>query len=353
MSKPRRLLGLLAIVIAMAIATRIALPFAIQRYVNRVLDRNDTYAGSIGDVDVALFRGAYAIEQVEIHKRNGKVPVPLFASERVDLSIQWRALLFDAALVGEVAFLRPQINIVGAESAARQQTGAGVDWRDTLEDLFPVRINQVQVRDGSLHYRTFSTDPPVDVYLHHVDLLAANLTNSRDLSADRVAQVRLRAIPMNAGRLRARISLDPFSERPDFDLDAEVTGADLTQWNDFLRAHFRFDVQSGGFSIYAELAANGDRFDGYVKPFFEHIDVLRYDEERDEQSFLASIWEGVVGVTTELFEDQPHDRVATRIPISGSVDDPKLGFWATLGNVVRNAFIEALVPRLERSVGRG
>lgn len=336
--------------LAILVAARAALPIAIQRYVNRVLDRHESYAGRVGDVDVALIRGAYTIEAVEILKRNGKVPVPFFASEWVDLSIQWRAL-FDGALVGEVSFERPQINLVAAPSRASQQTGAGVDWRETVEDLFPVKINRVNVRDGSLHFRNFHSEPRVDVYVHHLDLLAENLTNSRDLSADRVAQVTLRAVPMNAGLLRARVSLDPFAERPDFDLDAEVKGADLTQWNDFLRAYAKFDVQRGGFSLYAELLAKEDRFDGYVKPFIQDVDVLRFEEERDEQGLLASLWEGVVGVAAEIFEDQPHDRVATRIPIAGSVDDPRVGFWATLGNVVRNAFVESFVPSLERSIG--
>lgn len=332
------------------IAARALLPIAIQRYVNRVLDRHEAYAGTVGDVDVALIRGAYTIEQVEILKRNGKVPVPFFASELVDFSIQWRAL-FDGALVGEVAFERPQINLVAGPSKASQQTGAGVDWRETVEDLFPVKINRVEVRDGSLHFRDFHSDPKVDVYLHHLDLVAENLTNSRELSADRVAQVTLRATPMNAGLLRARVSLDPFAERPDFDLDAEVTGADLTQWNDFLRAYAHFDVQKGGFALYTELLAQEGRFDGYVKPFIKDVDVLRFAEERKEQGLLASLWEGVVGVAAEVFEDQPHDRVATRIPIKGTVEDPRVGFWTTLGNVVRNAFIESFVPSLERSVG--
>jgi hypothetical protein len=343
----RRARWLLISALGVVVAARAALPVAIQRYVNRVLDRNAAYTGSIGDVDVALFRGAYGIEDVDIRKRDGSVPVPFFTSEWVDLSIQWRALI-DGVLVGEVSFLRPQINIVGGP---RPQTGAGVDWRQTVEDLFPFEINHVQVRDGSLHYRDFHSDPRVDVYLHHLDLLAQNLTNSRNLAEDRVAQVTLRAIPMNAGLLRVRISLDPFEQRPDFDLDAELSGADLTQWNDFLRAYFHFDVERGGFDCYAELLASNDRFDGYVKPFFENVDVLRYEEERDEQGFFASLWEGIVGVAAEIFQDQPHDRVATRVPISGSVEDPQLGFWTTLGNVVRNAFIESLVPRLERSVG--
>ena len=52
-------------------------------------------------------------------------------------------------------------------------------------------------------------------------------------------------------------------------------------------------------------------------------------------------------------QDQSADRVATRIPIAGSVTAPEVDFWRTLGNVLRNAFVEAFVPALEHSVGQG
>ena len=340
----------LAIGFGVLLLLRALLPIAIQRYVNRVLDRNEHYGGHAGDVDVALIRGAYTIESVEIRKRNARVPVPLLACEQIDLSIQWRAL-FDGALVGEIWLLRPHINLVAAQSSAQQQTGAGDDWRATVESLFPVKIDRVEVQDGKIALRAFQTKPQVDVSLRHVTLVAHNLTNSRSLSADRVAEITMRATPMNAGVLRARASLDPFAAKPDFDLDAEVKGADLTQWNDLLRAYLHFDVQKGTFSLYTELSAKDDRFEGYLKPFLGDLDVLELAEEGEKQGLLASVWEGIVGATAEIFEDRKNDRVATRIPISGSVEDPNLGFWVTLGNVVRNAFIESFQPQLERSVG--
>jgi hypothetical protein len=342
-------IALVAVAVLLLLA-RALLPVAIQRYVNRVLDRDETYEGRIGDVDVALFRGAYEIEDVQIRKRGGKVPVPFFSSPLVDLSIEWRAL-FDGSLVGEVAMERPELNLVAGSTSARSQAGAGVDWRKTVEDLFPLRINRFTARDGSVHFRAFDTEPQVNVYLQHVDLVARNLTNSLDLSESRVASLEVHAVPMNAGRLRMRASFDPFSERPDFDFDGQVTGADLTQWNDFLRAYAGIDVQRGGFALYAELLAHGNRFEGYVKPFLRHVDVLRLDEELEEQGLLASLWEGIVGMTQEAFENQPDDRLATRIPISGTVENPDVGFWATLANVLRNAFVKALVPQLEDSVG--
>lgn len=346
----RRIPIAVLVAIGVLILARALLPLAIERYVNRVLSRDETYVGHVGDVDLALFRGAYEIEDVRIDKRSGAVPVPFFTSEIVDLSIQWRAL-FDGALVGEVEFLHPKLEFVAGPTKAKSQAGAGVDWRKTVEDLFPFKINRVAVRDGEIHFRAFHTDPPVDVYLHHTELVALNLTNAQDLSESRVATIRVDAIPMNAGRLRAKLEIDPFARTPDFDFDGQVTGADLTQWNQFLRAYAGFDVQRGGFSVFAELLADGNRFDGYVKPFFRDVDVLRWEEEKHEQSFFASVWEAVVGTAAEVFQDQPNDRVATRIPISGTVADPRIGFWTTLGNVLRNAFLKAFVPQLEGSVG--
>jgi hypothetical protein len=158
---------------------------------------------------------------------------------------------------------------------------------------------------------------------------------------------------MNRGRLWARVEVDPFAQRPDFDLDGAVTGADLTQWNDFLRAYAGVDVQRGSFSVYVELLGHAGRFEGYLKPFVEDLDVLRLEDEIEEQGFFASIWEALVGGAAEVLEDQPEDRQATRIPLSGSVDDPEASFWAALGGALRNAFVERLLPQLEGSVGEG
>jgi hypothetical protein len=340
----------LAALVLLLVGLRAYAPIWVQRQVNRVLDRNQSYQGQVGDVDLSLWRGAYSIDDVAILKRGGKVPVPFFAAESVDFSVEWRAL-FEGAWVGEVVFVRPQLNFVAGPSPARRQDGRGADWRQLVEDLHPMKIDRVEVIDGALHFRNFSSDPPVDVYLRDVDLVAHNLTNSKDLSADRVARLRMSATPLGGGTLESRMSFDPFAKRPSFDLDLALRDADLTRWNSLLRAYGKFDVERGHFSVYTELAANDGRFEGYLKPFLEDVDVLRLPEEKHEQSWFASLWEAIVGATAEVFQDQENERVATRIPIRGTVDDPDASFWLTLGNVVRNAFFESFQPRLEGSVG--
>jgi hypothetical protein len=337
--------------VALAVAARAAAPLVLQRYVNRVLDRTEGYRGSIGDVDLSLWRGAYTIDDVRIEKSSGRVPVPLFRAPKVDLSIEWRAL-FDGSLVGEIWFEAPELNLVAGPTKRDRQSGAEGDWRKTVRDLLPVKINRVTARNGTVHFRNFRSDPPVDVYLRSVHLVVRNLTNSKDLSNTLVARAELSAVPMNAGKLQVKLSLDPYAELPTFDFEGKATGLDLTQWNSFLRAYAGADVQRGTVQVYAELEAADGAFQGYAKPFLEDVDVLRLDEEYEEQGLFASLWEALIGGTAEAVQDQSEDRIATRIPISGTVASPRVGFWTTLGNTLRNAFVESFVPALEHSLPR-
>jgi hypothetical protein len=342
-------IGLVAAALVL-LAARVALPHVLERWVEWILDRNAEYTGRVDDVDVALWRGAYALDGVAIEKRSGAVPVPFLACPRIDLSIHWRAL-FRGAVVGEVWFLEPDLNFVRGRSRATRQTGAGADWRAIVEALFPLRIDRVVVSDGRVHYRDFGTDPRVDVRLERVQIEGRNLTNSLEIAETRVAHVVLRAVPMQQGEMRIALAFDPFAQRPTFDLDATTRNVALTPWNDFFRAYAGLDVQRGSLDLYAELEASDGRFEGYLKPFLRDVDVLDFREEREEQGLLASLWEAIVGGGAELLEDQSEDQQAARIPIRGAAREPDVGFWPALGSAVRNAFVDALPEKLENSVG--
>jgi len=118
-----------------------------------------------------------------------------------------------------------------------------------------------------------------------------------------------------------------------------------------LKAYAAVDAERGAFSLDLELAAAGGEFRGYVKPFIRHLKVL--DLGDDDQGFLTKVWEGVVEVTSEVLEDQPRDTIATRVPLRGDIEDPNADVWATIGGLLRNAFIESLRRGLEGDIGGG
>src|SRR5438876_2139079 len=132
----RRFGIILLILVAVLGIGRAILPWAVKDYVNRTLDRNILYSGKIGQVRVHLWRGAYSIEDVNISKTTGNVPVPFFAAKRVDFAIEWKALVHHR-IVGRVLMEKPEINLVDASSEGESQTGAGGPWLEIIRDLFP------------------------------------------------------------------------------------------------------------------------------------------------------------------------------------------------------------------------
>jgi len=342
---------LLAVValVAIVVAARAYAPIAVRHYVNRVLARSEGYEGRIGDVDLNLWRGAYQIQNLDIVKKSGKSRVPLLRAPIVDLSIEWRAL-FDGAVVGEIWFQHPELNFVAGPPEERQ-SGVETDWRDIVRKLFPVKINRLTVRDGTVHFHNFHTNPKVNVFLRDVNLVARNLTNSKRLSEDLVAHATFSAVPMNSGHVDANVAIDPYADKPSFSLDCKLSGVALSNFNNLFRAYAKVDIERGTLELVSELQAKDGSFHGYIKPFFEDVKVIT-KEEAEEQSIFQTIWESIVGGAADVLKNSTDQAVATRIPISGTVQSPQYGFWPTLGNVLRNAFVQAFVPALENSVGK-
>jgi hypothetical protein len=340
--KSRRIALALAAVALVVVAARAALPIWLRGVVAKEIARVEGYRGRVADVDLALYRGAFRLEGLDIRKHDGGEPVPFLSAERFDVTIDWQALA-DGAFVAEIELLRPRLDFV----AGRPPTGEEGKWLKRLEELYPFAIDRFALIDGRIRFRDPHRDPPVDVALHDVQLEARNLTNSRELSAERPARVTLRARAQDTGRIAAELELDPFAPRPKFRLGLEVASLQLPELDSFLRAYAGVDVERGTFDLSSEVTAEGGRFEGWVQPLLRDVDVLRVEKESEEQGFFATLWEGLVGATSEMLENQPEDQVATRIPVRGTFEQPDIGVIEAIANLLRNGYVEALRPRME------
>jgi hypothetical protein len=340
----RALSWFLVALVVLIVAARIAAPYVIKRVVNEQLAALDGYTGSIDDVDLNLWRGAYEVEGIRIDKTGGKVPVPFVAVERLDLGVDWGAL-FNGSIVARVVLFRPEVNFVKGPTKATSQTGKEADWRETIQELAPFEIESFVIVDGEVHYRDFHAQPRVDVLIDHFNVEVANLTNSEDLSSTRVATIKADGILMHSGRLSLNGDIDPFKKQPTFHVKTRLEKLRIKELNDFLKAYVNVDAQKGTVSIYSEVDAKRGAFRGYVKPLIEGLDILRWKEE-DERP-IEKLWEGLVGAVAEVFNNQAQDRLATRIPLEGRLDKPEVHTWEAIATVLRNAFIQALRHGLE------
>src|SRR3982751_2008956 len=103
---------LIIVIAAVFLILHIYLAIWVRDYVNRKLSEIPGYRAHVQAVTLHLWRGAYQIHNIEIKKTSGKVSVPFFASPLVDISLQWHALLFERAAVGNIEIQRAKMNLV-------------------------------------------------------------------------------------------------------------------------------------------------------------------------------------------------------------------------------------------------
>ncbi len=319
----------------------------VRSYVNRTIDKSPLYKGTIGDIDIHLLAGGYTIHDVELNKVTGNVPVPFFSAKRVDLTLQWDAL-FSRKVVGKIALIEPELNFVDSPTEASDQTtSTGGPWLEMISDLFPFKINSCIIKNGSIHFRAFDADPPVDVYLSSMHAEIENLTNIHEATAPLVTTVKASALAMGQAKFELNMKLDPFSDKPTFELGLRLLGLDVTQTNALAQAYGHFSFDNGTFNLVTELNAKEGNVEGYIKPLFRNLRVFNLKTAVQKDNPLEFFWEAVVGVTAQLLKNQSRDQLGTLIPLTGSLDGPTTDIFATVGNVLKNAFIRAYLPRFE------
>ena len=335
-------------------AARIALPHALAAYVARTLRGVEGYSVEIGGIDAALWRGAYEIEALVV--RDDTSTSPLLDVRRADLSVEWGALLRGRVL-GEIVLHGPVVTVeAGPQDRSSDANGTGgageeqTSWTNSVASLLPIRIDRFAVRDAELRWIDEGVSPPVDLYMTDFYLEALNLSNARGAQADLVAEIEAAGRPLGTGEFELVVALNPIGPDLAFELAAELRELELTDWNDFVLAYANVDAEAGRVGLYTELAVADGRAVGYVKTILEDVEILRWGEIDGPEDALEALWEGFVGLAAELLENQPRDRLATRIPFEGEVGGTSVDLGVAIAELLRNAFVEALRPALDDTI---
>ena len=334
----------LVLVVAL-IGARIYLPYWLTDYVNKTLDNIPGYTGSISDVDVALIRGAYTIDDLKLMKKVKDIPVPFVDIKKTDLSLQWGAL-FDGEVVGDVTLYSPVLNFATGRSGATSQTGLETDWTKPIKELMPLDINFVEINGGKVTYKNFNTVPNVDIYINDLQARATNIRNTEDINARLPSEVTARGKSIGGGSLAIDGRMNIIKQIPDMDIDAKLEKVNLPALNNYARAFAGIDFNSGNFDLYAEMKVTDGQVTGYVKPLLRNIDLINL--EKEDHNPLSLLWESVVSVVLEIFSNQARDQVATQIELEGNINNPETDFWSTIGGILHNAFVKAYTNTIKQ-----
>jgi hypothetical protein len=334
--------------IAALVVIRIMLPYILLHVANKRLEETKGYYGHIADLDLAIIRGAYQLEGFYLDKQDTVTEkrTPFLKAGVIDLSLEWKAL-FHGAIVGELVIDSAEVRFTkeAAEPADLQKDTAS--FADLLHDFMPLKINRLELHHGDIRYQDPTSTPNVDVQLSNVDVLATNLTNAVNEKVVLPSKVVAKA-GLYGGELRFNMGIDPLAAQPTLDMNMTLTDTKLTAFNDMLKAYAGVDVNKGTMGLYTEMATRNGEFTGYVKPVIKDLDVLGPEDRGN--SLFHKIYEGLVGTAGSIVTNPKKDQVATKVELKGKLNDVKTSSIYAVIELLRNAFIQALVPAIDHDI---
>jgi hypothetical protein len=127
-----------------------------------------------------------------------------------------------------------------------------------------------------------------------------------------------------------------------------LLGLDVTKLNDLSLTYGKFDFKRGWFDLVIETDSKEGQITGYVKPLFRNLKIFSLKEDISEDNVLQFFWQALVGGVTTVLKNFPRDQFGTLVPFAADVSgSTSADILATIGNILRNAFVRAYLPRLE------
>ena len=331
-----------------SVATQARLPTLVGRLVNRFLRDLPGVQATVEHVRIHPWHGGISASGVTLVEASLAQTVSV-RIERLTVHFTSKAL-FRRQLVADVVIDQPDVKFVIHSPSAPtpppvpRRRATDLTWRDAVRRAVGFKINRVVLRHGRLtvRYPAFLHGP---IEAQNIYALASNLTNRETLSETMKAVLTMEGEILSSGRFHLHVEGFPLAKSPTFDADAQLNGLDLAALHDVFGNSFPLELRSGTLGLYAEAAAAQGDIKGYVKPIIDRLDIVPRPN-----GFVGLVQTKLLRLATRLLKNSRHDRIATRIPFSGRLDDVRLEIASTIYAFLRNAFSEALKARLDRSV---
>ncbi|MFO0774833.1 MAG: DUF748 domain-containing protein [Nitrospiraceae bacterium] len=216
--------GLALLLMVPLVATIVEEP--LRAYSERQLNERVTgYQFRIGGLDLHLFRFAMDFRDITVVQTEYPDP-PVAHIERWHASVDWTALL-QLKLVSDQCIERPVVHITKRQAEQEYYDDVPLKeagWQEAVLAVYPLKINEFSIDEGSLTYREREDQPPIA--MTRIQFTATNIRNVRSGQDDFPSDVRMEATLFDTGHLSVNGRAD-FLRSPHIALRANTAMQDV------------------------------------------------------------------------------------------------------------------------------
>jgi len=199
--------------------------FFVDEPLRRVIERqmNNSmkgYSASIGRLSFHPLGFSLTLYDL-VFLQDAKPDPPVLHVPRLDASVQWKALLH-RRVVANFTFENPSVyaDRRQVETEAKDPTPLGEHgWQDAFEAIYPLKINEVRIRNGRVTYVDAGPFKPLE--LREVNIKAENIRNVRSQEREYPSEFRVEGQVFEAGRIAIEGNAD-FLAEPHLGIKARI-----------------------------------------------------------------------------------------------------------------------------------
>jgi hypothetical protein len=256
--------------------------------------------------------------------------------------------------VDDAAIDRVDVTYVHMAETSQKETeritasGQQLEKRNNQPGVY-LDLRQFQIRNSNLAFEDQEMKPEWKLYLNNTNLTLSNFSNHEQQG---MAHVDLRGDFMGSGKTTVTGVFLPAMTGPEFNMNCAIENTRLTSLNPLLAAYARSEVSSGQFTVYSQLGVKNDTMSGYVKPLFSNLEVYSSQQEQG-RSLGHKLKELAIAGAARILKNRRTQQQASVVNVSGKLKKPNVSSWQAFVEVLRNAFIKAILPGFDRSAQAG
>jgi hypothetical protein len=298
------------------------------------------YQVTFEDASLQPTRLNYVLKGLKITRQSaGGDQLPYVQVDRVEGGIYGRELL-NFHLVGRAEIYGPRINLIAAEAEPEQQLDPKIpDLAAKLEELIPLKVDRIQVRDAAVLLTDKTNAERPRVWVHDVDLTVENLATRAALARGEPTTVALSGTIQESGIISAFLTADPLAKGLFFAGRMSVENFELADLSRAMAAKTGLKASEGTLDLFAEFDCRAGKLRGGVKPVLKNVEF-----EKGKPGFVNQVKEWLADAAVDVLTDESKGKtaVATVVPIRGDLTSPDIQLWPAIVGVLRNSFVIGL-----------